>query len=130
MANHDFKKGQSICTLLYPSLETDNIQILIGTITQKYRAPTETANEFCYDFQTSDGRVFHNRPGIYVYGSLEELYEDVMHDLDNAVEDSDKFVQKCSKDLAAAKRECQRIKALHKKWTRLMKVYGKQAEEG
>ena len=125
MAKHDFQKGQSVCMLADPEFQTKVFEIVIGTVIMKGRSPFDSPEEFVYDIKTNDGCIFHARPGIYVYGSVKELYDDVLHDLENEVENSDLAVKKCSKDLADAKIHRSHVKWLHKRWQKLADVYGK-----
>ena len=131
MINHDFKKGQSVCTLADPQFTGDVFEILIGTVIKKDRFVG--TDEVAYDIQTNDGIKFSNIPGIYVYGSVQDLHEDVLRILENNVKDMNKRVDKLILDLALARTNLQRSRVQLRRWSALVKAYGlrvsKKAEE-
>ena len=114
MCNHDFQIGQRVYTTNDPHFQTNDIRILEGVVEGKWTSPR--GDEFTYDIRQDNGTLYRNVFGINVYGSGKELHDAVMHNLEGAIEDADRWLRYYANHLELAKNDKERLQELQYEW--------------
>ena len=117
MPNHDFQVGDRVYTLADPLFKRP-IKILEGVVESKWTSPR--GDEFAYDIKHSNGIVYSNIPGIFVYASMKDLHEAVTHTLAIAVEEASMSVKYYTEHLEKAKRDKEHLLQMVQEWQHFM----------
>ena len=120
MHNHDFKQGDKVCMLDDPTFRQDTVRILTGEVVCKWTSPR--GDEFSYTILLDNsGGLRSGVPGIFVYGSLNDLREIITKGIEGAVDDADREVNRLFKKLEKAQQIQKPLRQLHREWMQGLK---------
>ena len=117
MNTKKFKKGQTVWSVLNIDFTiNEDIQILKGIVkSRKVITDPYSKTKEVYGIEDADGKG-HMRDADEVFGSLEELKEDVVGAILDTLESIDRSREGYKKDLAQATKHFFQWKGLLKRW--------------
>ena len=117
MNTKKFKKGQTVWSLLNTVFTLDDdLQILKGVVkSRKVITDPYSATKEVYGIEDAEGKG-HKRNADQVFGSLEELKEDVVGVIFDTLEGIDRARDGYKKDLAQATKHFFQWKGMLKRW--------------